>query len=210
MLRQILPALFCNWLMKSAIRMKVVVAFMSCVLNMGFPGGSVGKNPPAVKEMQETWVQSLGLEDPLEEDPKGRKQSDMAEVTEHIRILNMSVKVKVTQLCPTLCDPMDYTVHEILQARILEWVAFPFSRGSSQPRDWAQVSHIAGGFFTIWATKEAQKYLSGFPIPSPADLPGPEIQPGSPALQADSLPTDISGNPKYVCTSLKQSLYFFS
>ena len=115
--------------------MKVVVAFMSCVLNMGFPGGSVGKNPPAVKEMQETWVQSLGLEDPLEEDPKGRKQSDMAEVTEHIRILNMSVKVKVTQLCPALCDPMDYTVHEILQARILEWVAFPFSRGSSQPRD---------------------------------------------------------------------------
>ena len=45
------------------------------------------------------------------------------------------VKVKVAQLCLTLCDPMDYTVHEILQARILEWVAFPFSRGSSQPRD---------------------------------------------------------------------------
>ena len=43
--------------------------------------------------------------------------------------------VKVTQLCPTLCDPMDYTVHGILQARILEWVAFPFSRWSSQPRD---------------------------------------------------------------------------
>ena len=45
------------------------------------------------------------------------------------------VKVKVTQPCPTLCNPMDYTVHGILQARILEWVAFPFSRGSSQPRD---------------------------------------------------------------------------
>ena len=45
------------------------------------------------------------------------------------------VKVKVTQWCPTLCDPMDYTVHGILQARILEWVAFPFSTGSSQPRD---------------------------------------------------------------------------
>ena len=45
------------------------------------------------------------------------------------------VKVKVAQSCPTLCDPMDYTVHGILQARILEWVAFPFSRGSSQPRD---------------------------------------------------------------------------
>ena len=44
------------------------------------------------------------------------------------------VKVKVTQLCPTLCNPMDYTVYGILQARILEWVALPFSRGSSQPR----------------------------------------------------------------------------
>ena len=48
--------------------------------------------------------------------------------------------VKVAQLCPTLCDPMDYIIHKILQARILEWVAFPFSRGSSQPRDGTQVS----------------------------------------------------------------------
>ena len=47
----------------------------------------------------------------------------------------MQVKVKVDQLCPTLCDPMDYTVYGILQTRILEWVAFAFSRGSSQPRD---------------------------------------------------------------------------
>ena len=46
-----------------------------------------------------------------------------------------TVKVKVAQSCLTLCDPMDYTVHGILQARILEWVALPFSRGSSQPRD---------------------------------------------------------------------------
>ena len=52
--------------------------------------------------------------------------------------------------------PMDYTVHGILQARILEWVAAPFSRGSSQPRDQIQVSHIAGGFFTRWVTREAQ------------------------------------------------------
>ena len=47
----------------------------------------------------------------------------------------MKVKVKCTQLCVTLCDPMDYTVHGILQARILEWVAFPFSRRSSKPKD---------------------------------------------------------------------------
>ena len=64
------------------------------------------------------------------------------------------------------CDPMDRrlpgsSVHGILQARILEWVAMPSSRGSSQPRDWNQVSHIAGRFFTIWATREAHEYWSG-------------------------------------------------
>jgi len=74
------------------------------------------------------------------------------------------VTVKVAQLCLTLCDPMDYTVHGILQARILEWVAFPFSRGS------------------------------------PGDLSDPGIEPGSPALQVDSLPTELSG------TSITSSL----
>ena len=58
------------------------------------------------------------------------------------------MKLKVAQLCLTLCNPMDYKVHGILQARILEWVAFPFSRGFSQPRDRTQVFRIAGGFFT--------------------------------------------------------------
>ena len=56
---------------------------------------------------------------------------------------------------------LNYTVHRILQARILEWVAFPFSRGSSQPRDRTQVSCISGTFFTSWATREAQEYWSG-------------------------------------------------
>ena len=59
-------------------------------------------------------------------------------------------KVKAAQSCPTLCNTMDYTVHGIFQARMLEWVGFPFSRGSSQPRDQTQVSGIAGGFFTSW------------------------------------------------------------
>ena len=68
---------------------------------------------------------------------------------------------KVAQSCPTLCNPMDYTVHGILQAKILKWVAFPFSRGSSQPRDQTQVSCIEGRFFTSWATREAQEYWSG-------------------------------------------------
>ena len=67
-----------------------------------------------------------------------------------------SWKVKVAQWCLTLCEPMDYTVHGILQARILEWVVFPFFTGSSQPRDRTQVSCIADGFFTSWTTREAQ------------------------------------------------------
>ena len=64
------------------------------------------------------------------------------------------VKVKAAQLCPTLCEPMDFTDHGILQARVLEWV-----------------------------------------IPSSVDLPDPGIKPGSPALQADSLPTELLGKP---------------
>ena len=67
----------------------------------------------------------------------------------------MKVKVKVTQSCPTLCDSTDYTVHGILQARILGWVVFSFSRGSSQPRNQTGVSCIAGEFFTNWAIREA-------------------------------------------------------
>ena len=73
--------------------------------------------------------------------------------------------------------PMDYTVHGILQVRILEWIAFPFSRGSHQPRYQIQVSHIAGRFFTSWATREAQEYWSGLAISSPVELPrDPGIQ----------------------------------
>ena len=89
------------------------------------------------------------------------------------------VKVKVAQSCPTLFNPMVYiyTVHGIHQARILELVAFPFSMGSSQPRDRSQGSCIAGGFFTSWATREARQWwshylkiilcLSGCKTPSP-------------------------------------------
>ena len=75
-------------------------------------------------------------------------QKDKCHMASLICGIQSEVKVKVTQSCPTLCDPMDYTVHGILQARILGWVAFPFSRASSQPRDQTQVSQVAGGFFT--------------------------------------------------------------
>ena len=64
--------------------------------------------------------------------------------------------MEVAPSCPTLCNPVDFTIHGTLLARILEWVAFPFPRGSSQPRDWTQVSRIAGGFFTNWATGKYQ------------------------------------------------------
>ena len=72
-------------------------------------------------------------------------------------------KVKVAQSCSSLCDPMDCSllrssVHGILQSRILEWAAVPFSRGSSKPRNWIGVSSIAEGFFTSWVTREANTY----------------------------------------------------
>ena len=78
-------------------------------------------------------------------------------------IIYMLIRKKeseVAQSCPTLCSPMDCSlpgssVHRIFQARVLEWVAISFSRGSSQPRDRTWVSHIAGRHFTIWATCEA-------------------------------------------------------
>ena len=68
-------------------------------------------------------------------------------------------KSEVAQSCLALCNPMDYTVYGILQARILEWVAIP--RGSSQPWDWIQVFRTAGGFFTSWATREAPEWENG-------------------------------------------------
>ena len=71
-----------------------------------------------------------------------------------VTIFLNSMWVKVAQSCLTLCDPMDYTVNGILQARILEWVAFPFCRGSSQPRNQNRVSCIADRFFTNWAIGE--------------------------------------------------------
>ena len=79
------------------------------------------------------------------------------------RVWNLTfygVKVKLfIQLCPTLCNPMNYSplgssVHGIFQAKILEWEAIPFSKGSSWERDQTQACCIAGRFFTVWTTKE--------------------------------------------------------
>ena len=75
-------------------------------------------------------------------------------------------KVKVAQSCLILCDAMDCSlpgafVYGILQARILKWIAIPFSKGSSQPRGRTQASRIAGRFFIVWTAREAQEYWSG-------------------------------------------------
>ena len=74
---------------------------------------------------------------------------------------------EVSQLCPTFCNPRDCSltgssVRGIFQARVLEWIAISFSRGSSQPRDGTRVSCIAGRCFTVWATKEAL-YINTLP-----------------------------------------------
>ena len=97
--------------------------------------------------------------------PWGHKESDTIEQLTHINavfskklafkiFLKNREKVLVAQPCPTLCNPMDCSlpgssVHGILQARILEWIAIPFFRGSSWSRDQTQISCIAGKFFTI-------------------------------------------------------------
>ena len=75
----------------------------------------------------------------------------------YLRVSILFTRVSVAQSCPTLCDPMNcsppgFSVHGMVQARILEWVAIPLSRGSSQPRDQTLVSCIAGRLFTVWAT----------------------------------------------------------
>ena len=71
------------------------------------------------------------------------------------------VKVLLTQSYLTLCNPMDCSplgssVRWLIQARILEWAVIPFSRESFWPRNWTQISHITGRFFSIWATREAK------------------------------------------------------
>ena len=77
-------------------------------------------------------------------------------------MLHRKKESEVTQSCPTLYDPMNcslpgFSVHGIFQARVLEWVAISFSRGSSWPRGRTQVSCIAGRRFTLWATREAHR-----------------------------------------------------
>ena len=151
-----------------------------------------------VSAMQETWVWSLGWEDPLEkqmathsgildwripwtEEP-GRLQSMglrrvryflatksppegyivQQEKYNQYFIITISYKVKVSQLYPNLCNPKGYTVHGILQTRILEWVAFPFSGGIFPTQGLNSGLPLFRWFFTNWATREAHKWSITF------------------------------------------------
>ena len=87
---------------------------------------------------------------------------------------------------------MDYTVHGILQARILEWPAFPFSRGSFQPRDQTQVSCIAGKFFTSW-TQGKPRILEWIAYPFSSGSSQPRNQTRVSCIEGESLPTELSG-----------------
>ena len=123
---------------------------------------------PDVPGWPKTWVRSAILCSKLARDsppPPGPgehspscPQVQFLHINQHtflILLILKKMKVKVAQLCLTLCDPMDCIVHGILQPQILEWVAFPFSRGSSQPKDRTGVSCTAGRFFTNWTIREA-------------------------------------------------------
>ena len=99
--------------------------------------------------------------------------------------------MKVTQSYSTLCDPMDYTVHEILQARILEWLAFPFSRDLANTGIKPRSPELQADSLPSWSPgkpKNTGVYSLFF---STGDLPNPGIKLGSPALQVDSLPTEL-------------------
>ena len=114
-------------------------------------------------------------------------------------------EMKVTQSCLTLCDPMDHTVHGILQVRILEWVTFPFSRTSSQPRDRTQVSHVAEGFFTSWATRKAKNtVLSSLSLLQRIFLTQESNQG---LLHCRQIPTELSGG--YANWTSKKSVFLY-
>ena len=103
---------------------------------------------------------------------------------------------------------MDYTVHRILQARILEWVAFPFSRGSSQLRD-HRCPTLQADSLPAEPQGKPKNTGVGKPIPSPEDLPDPGIEPGSPALQADLSPFFLLGSWESWGESIKFHFCFF-
>ena len=117
---------------------------------------------------------------------------------------------EIAQSCQTLCDPMDCSLpgsslHGILQARVLEWVAFSFSRGSSQPRDRTQVSCIPGRHFNLWATREAPEYhlkhvVATCPVKSLKMFSWLGVEPGATTVNTSNHCTGPPGNSRGGCS----------
>ena len=146
----------------------------------------------------------------MEESPYS-ETSEFSSLPKHV-FIPLSLCCAVLS-CPVMCDPL----HPHGQRSLAGCSPWGFSRQeycsglpcpppgssqprrSSQPRDQTQVSCIAGRFFTLWASREAQEYWSGQPIPSPGELHHTGIEPGSPALQADSLPAELPRKPNWIC-----------
>ena len=156
--------------------------FSISIMYLGFPGVTSGKGPPCQcrKHKRSGLIPGWGrsprggngnpIQHPCLENPMDREAwwatvhrvakswtqlSNLAHSLVHSSLLPSNGPCLVAQSSPTLCNPTDYTVHGILQARILQGVAVPSPRASSQPRDGAQVSRTAGGFFAGWATRQA-------------------------------------------------------
>ena len=120
------------------------------------------------------------VEDSISSEPWASLHISMLNNTPTNAMIVLTAKLLVTQLCPTLCDPMDCSlpgssVHEILQARILEWAAIPFCRGSSQPRDRTWVSSTAGRKATKEAQPNHRRPKSGQWLNSGNPCPFPEV-----------------------------------
>ena len=111
----------------------------------------------------------------------------------HQNLKSLCWCMHVAQSCLTLCNPMDCIVHGILQARILEWVAFPFSRGSSQPGIKPRSPTLQANSLPAGPQEKPKSTGVGSLSPSLVDLADPRIKLRSPALQVDSLPTELSG-----------------
>ena len=106
-----------------------------------------------------------------------------------------SLQSCLTVFNPMDCSLLDSSVHGISQARILEWVALPSSRGSSQPRDLTRSPALQANSLPAEPPGKPKNTGVGSLFPSPVDFPDPGIQPGSPDLQADSLPAELPGKP---------------
>ena len=117
------------------------------------------------------------------------------------------MKVKVTQLCPALCDPMDCIVHGILQARILGWVAFHFLLQGIFPIQGSNPGFLHFRWILYRLSYHGSlRILKWVACPFLGDHPDPGIELGSPALQVDSLPAELLGKPYILAIDIPNTL----